>query len=341
MRPRIPVRLINRWQGWFAKRVPVSAGTTTLQSRRVYILPTRLGWGFAAALLVLVLLGINYRNNLIYGLAFWLAGIALVALVQTQRQLPGLRLRLLPIKPVFVGENITLCLQASTPDKRGARGLAVSVAWPERNEVLARVHIDAGQLATLNVVFPAEQRGEFVAPLLRVTSNYPLGLFESWSFVRQSQKTLIYPRPATEAELPAAAPLLQGESATAAQAGSDEYDGLRRYREGDPMRHIAWKATAQKASARPEGKPTADDLLTKSFYAEAAEQLRFEFTAAMAITGNIEAALSLLCRWVLDARAQQIAYELIVGGESFDGLDPELAALALFGADAAGNGSSA
>ena len=120
--------LRRRWQRWFARRFPPQQGSSTIANGKVYILPTGFGWGFVLALLVLVLIGINYSNNLIYGLAFWLAGIALVALVQTQRQLPGLSVRVKQPAAVFAGEPLRLEIEATAPARRAARGLAVSLA---------------------------------------------------------------------------------------------------------------------------------------------------------------------------------------------------------------------
>jgi len=49
-------------------------GTIILVHRRVYILPTRLGWLFAATLLVLLVGSINYALALGFALTFLLAG---------------------------------------------------------------------------------------------------------------------------------------------------------------------------------------------------------------------------------------------------------------------------
>ncbi len=75
-----------------------------LDRRRIYILPSRAGLGFALLLLVMLIGAINYDNSLAYLLTFLLAGISVVTLLHTYRGLPGLCLRLGQPAAVFSGE---------------------------------------------------------------------------------------------------------------------------------------------------------------------------------------------------------------------------------------------
>ena len=52
-----------------------------LRFRRIYILPTRQGMGFAAAVSVMLLGSINYDNALGYVLSFLLVSAALVSML--------------------------------------------------------------------------------------------------------------------------------------------------------------------------------------------------------------------------------------------------------------------
>ena len=73
--------------------------------RRVYILPTRNGFLFAATLMVLFLGAINYNNSLAYVLSFLLGSVSLVGLFFTHRNLAGLIINPAQADPVFAGET--------------------------------------------------------------------------------------------------------------------------------------------------------------------------------------------------------------------------------------------
>jgi hypothetical protein len=49
-----------RWLNWFYGFTPPERGTISLGHRRVYIVPSRLGWMFAGTLAILLLGSINY-----------------------------------------------------------------------------------------------------------------------------------------------------------------------------------------------------------------------------------------------------------------------------------------
>ena len=76
-----------RWVNWFYGFTPPERGTIRLGHRRVYIVPTRLGWMYAGALAILLLGSINYALALGFALTFLLAGLGLAGMVHTARNL--------------------------------------------------------------------------------------------------------------------------------------------------------------------------------------------------------------------------------------------------------------
>ena len=96
---------------WALRRQGKDTLPLVLSSRRVYILPTRTGWAFAAVLAVIFIAGMNYGNGLAMLLCFWLAGFGLVAMLQTQRQLSGLRITGALAEPAFAGQAVPLHLR--------------------------------------------------------------------------------------------------------------------------------------------------------------------------------------------------------------------------------------
>src|SRR4029079_2177516 len=86
------VRLTERIARWARKRQGEDLLPVVLRARRLYILPTRAGYGAAVLLFVMLVAGLNYTNSLALLLTFLLAGFVLVGMHECQRTLLGLEL---------------------------------------------------------------------------------------------------------------------------------------------------------------------------------------------------------------------------------------------------------
>jgi uncharacterized protein (DUF58 family) len=292
--------------------------TVVLGQRQVYILPTRHGLLFGLVLLVLLLASINYSNGLGFLLTFLLASMAIVAILDTQRNL--LRLRISPgaCAPVFAGDNaqFSLCLHndAHTPRR------AVQLEY--NKQLVARSDIGAQQSTCLPLVVPATQRGWLPCPPLVISTQYPLALMRAWSpRLRFDQRCLVYPAPATQAALMRV--LDTPTSTPGAQAGGDDYSGLRAFRTGDSAQRISWKTLAR-----------GQGLHTKEFFDGGQQTLFFDWQALAPL--DMETRLSLLCRALLDAEGVGQSYGLrlpqltLEPGSGEQHLQRCLEALALF-----------
>ncbi|WP_243443457.1 hypothetical protein [Psychrobacter sp. JCM 18903] len=63
---------------WFASRAPKS-DSATLNLRNVYIFFSREGTLYAVLLIITFIAGINYGNNLVLGLCFYLVSVWLIS----------------------------------------------------------------------------------------------------------------------------------------------------------------------------------------------------------------------------------------------------------------------
>src|SRR5271163_1306459 len=77
---------------WARKRQGEDTPPLTLESRRLYILPTRRGLMAGALLLLMLLAGLNYNNSLALLLCFTLTGFTLVSMYDCHRTLAGVHL---------------------------------------------------------------------------------------------------------------------------------------------------------------------------------------------------------------------------------------------------------
>lgn len=276
-------------------------GPVQLSSRRLYILPTRSGLVFAALLLGLLLGAINYGVSLVYLFTFWFTGLAVVAMLHTQRNLSGLVLRAAGAAPVFAGETACFRLRVENPGRLPRQRIALRHAQASG----AAGDIAASGEALLELPLRQNQRGWRTPGLFAIHGEFPLGLFRCWSVLELDWGVLVYPRPA-EDSLPLPAPDADSDDDEQAPARGEgmEFDGLRGYQPGDASRRIAWKASAR----------GGDKLLTKQFANTSSASLWLSWWRTP--ERDVESRLSRLTRWVLDAHAAGLAYGLKLPGRT-------------------------
>lgn len=280
---------------WIFRPTAPEAPPVTLVQRRVFILPTRPGYGFGLTLLLLLLASINYTLSLGFVLTFLLGSMAAVAMLHTWRNLAHLKLRPARCDPVFAGETALFRITIESP---ALTRFAIDVR--RRGDAPVDADIAAGEPMTLAIPLATRHRGLVRCGRLEVFTRYPVGLFHAWSYVDFGQSVLVYPRPALN---PGAPP---GAAADAAEEGipvpgDEEFNMLRAYRAGDAPRQIAWKALARERG-----------LLTKEFSAMASSELWLDWSEARA--PDAEARLSILCAWVLRCEGYGQAYGLRLPG---------------------------
>lgn len=291
-----------RYIPWRPPRL--EAGPVRLGARRLYILPTRSGVVFGLLLLGLLLGAINYGLSLAYLFTFWFAGLGVTGMLHTQRNLSGLIVRAKPSPPVFAGEDARLLIEAENPSDlpRYRVGLASPAGASQAHDV------PAGGKTELALVLSDCKRGWQPLGRFGLDSRYPLSLYRCWTVLELSGPSgephgvLVYPAPARDG-----LPLPISDSADRydrpSRSDGDDFTGVRSYQFGDPPRRIAWKAAAR-----------SQQLMTKQFGGQGGSRLRLDWSRTP--ERDTEARLSRLTRWVLDAHAAGIAFELALPGRN-------------------------
>lgn len=301
-----PVRALRlRLRRWFHERLPRS-DTLTLTQRNVYILPTRAGWMLGLTLLVLLVGSINYQLNLGYLLTFLLAGSALAGMHVCHGNLRGLSLHLQAPAPVHAGQPALLDLRLDNARRQARPGIGLGLSDTGPQEAWAWVDVPAQGSATVQVACPTPARGLHHLPALAAQTLYPLGIFRVWTVWRPAAQVLVYPAPEVHAPpLPAGEPQ-PGLTGSARAQATGEFDGVRAYRRGDPLKAVVWKKAAQAfASGR-------DDLVSRDAFASQRQQLWLDLR--LAGSGDLEARLSRLTAWVLMADRLGLDYGLRLPG---------------------------
>jgi uncharacterized protein (DUF58 family) len=282
------------WQ-WAARRNRPEQGRIFLGQRRVYILPTRHGITFGLALILMLIGSVNYNLSLGYVLTFLLAGVAVISILHTFRNLVHLAVSAGRVAPVFAGDaaHFELQIENSRDDARHAIHFVC-----EEEDVT--IELPGGRIAQVRIAVPTARRGLLQLPRVTIETRYPIGLFRSWSYVQPEMCALVYPKP-DNSPIPLPQPVHDSGDAVAVGAGTDDFSGLRAYQTSDSPRHIAWKAVAR------AGGP----LLTKYFTGRASQKLQFNWRDLPADL-DVEGRLSRLTRWVLLAHEAGMSYSLCI-----------------------------
>lgn len=337
-----------------------------MRSRTIYILPTRACLPLGAVLLAIAYAAVSQNNAGAYLLGFFLVSLGIVSMIHTHFALTGLRARVGRVAPTFAGSMARVPVTLENESRRTRRAIFRAARagewrwpWQRRPAVPAGIvgmdapaavaatdaPIPGGGVTELRLAVPVFRRGREPFGRLVVSTLYPLGFFRGLFLETVPDgELLVYPLPAVGARpLPEPSPAPAGAETSAAHPSprgtGDDYTGSRPYRPGDSQRHVDWRAAAR-------GVGIGNELLVKQFAGSERGSLVLDWTMLDDFGADVEARLSQLCRWLLDAEnAADLFYGLRLPGGFF--LPPDrgeahlhrgLRALALYG-EGAGDGA--
>jgi uncharacterized protein (DUF58 family) len=232
--------LIARFARWMASRVRPKE-KVTLDRRIIYILPTRHGFMFVFAASLVFMAAINYAVSLAFGLAFLMVSIFILAILYSFNNLNQLKLRGLSSPAVFCGDYAVFKIELSRFSGRNHEALELS--FPESHATY--VDMIKNDQEPVEVFIKTGERGDFKAPLLKITTYFPLGLCRAWSVVDLDLHCLVYPKPVTFSMADFTGGSANQEESSFVVFGTEDYYGLRDYVPGDSLRQVAWKNLAK------------------------------------------------------------------------------------------------
>ena len=195
---RVRNRLRTGAADWARRRQGPDRLPLTLARRRLYILPTRVGMGFAALVLIMLAAGLNYANSLALLLTFLLVGFALVAMHECHRNLLGVALLEAAAQPMFAGSPGILRLTLENGSRLRRYRLQAAI----EGQPGVTVDLCTGGRVPIELPIPALRRGLRRIDRLRISSSHPFGLFRVWTWVHASIEVVVYPRAAGSLPLP-------------------------------------------------------------------------------------------------------------------------------------------
>lgn len=263
-----------------------------IHRRRIYVLPSGFGLFFGALLFAMGIGALNYNNNPALMLVFLVGSAAHTALLRGYLGLSGLRLTEVAAAPVHAGETAQLRLRFEGRSVRHRRGLCIA-----REGASCLFEVGGDSFASPALPLPTQRRGLQPIGRIKLSTRYPLGLFVVWSWLHPQAEVLVYPA------LEPNAPPLPGDGGQASlrrqRSPSEEVHGLREHREGDPIRLVAWKRSAQLGR-----------LMVREFESPAGLEVRLDYAALGALAP--EQRLQRLARWLVEAERRGLRSELLL-----------------------------
>lgn len=265
----------DRLARFFEERSPKS-DTFALSIKNIYVFFSRQGVLFLGLLVITFIAGVNYANNLILGLFFYLLSIWLVSAVLTFLQLSSLQIAFQTAHLTEAEQLLWVTLRLAHTQGKPARQIALGFyelddgVFEKRHlknhsavsKALERLSASERQafLQNYKTIVPAldkevvvklpvltDKRGAVVLPRLNIKSTYPLGVVQAWGYGRFASTGFAYPVPMAfeEHQDKQRADTPDEYASNFYRVGQDEFDRLDTYKEGENLARVSWSHVAR------------------------------------------------------------------------------------------------
>jgi uncharacterized protein (DUF58 family) len=285
------------WKQRLFRTRPEDALPITVEHQRVYIVPTKRGFAFLFALLLMLIASINYSLSLGYALCFLLCGLFAATLLHTYSNLAGIRIHAIDSTDCFAGEKARFTVRLSEQGNRPRQGITIRTRAGESTGKF----VIGNNTQTIALDISTKARGQIMLGRITIQSDWPLGLWTCWCYLHVPASCLIYPQPEADAP-PLPGTTADNPGARPTNNTQGDIGGLRKYQRGDALSLIAWKSAARGLGLQVK--------MFESSNEHGKTILNLQQTGLV----DLEAQLSRLCAWVLQAESQQCEYELSLAG---------------------------
>lgn len=289
----------NRFNKWLSRRIP-AANEQKLSNKNIFILPTKFGYGYILSVFTLFLLGTNYQNNLIILMSYLFASVFLTSMLYSFFNLSRLKFVFNSKLTTYATQTTYIPLSVLSKNKR----FDVSFVFVD-NEKSYEPVIEAGE-SVINIPYKALIRGVNNPGRLKISSEYVLGLFISWTHLDFDCEVVTYPAKKVfnhikhdsfedHAEL----------NGNRIIEGGDDFGELREYKTGESNAQIAWKQLAR-----------GQGWLTKTTQQELGNTVWLSLQHLP--TAPIETKLEMLCFLALDHHKNNTPFGLALDSKQIE-----------------------
>jgi len=281
----------QRFKRWLKKRIPAGA-KQSLSNKNIFILPTKFGFAYVFSVFILFLLGTNYQNNLIILMSYLFASLFFTTMIYGFLNMSGLQFVYNRQLTSFAKQTVMIPLTVISAKECYATRFAF-----ENNTDTYNDAINVGESST-EIPFQTQTRGMNNPGRLKVSSEYPFGLFICWTHLDFDCEIITYPAKNTFNHLKQHTAQHHGNSTGKhIIEGGDDFGELREYKQGESNAQIAWKQLA-----RGQGR------LTKTTQQEVGDTLWLSLKQLP--TASLETKLEILCYLVLDYHKHNVVFGL-------------------------------
>ncbi len=280
---------------WLKQRIPES-NTTQLNINNTFILPSAFGWSCIGIVICLFILGTNFQNNVILLFCYFLLSLVLLSVLHSYFFFVQHKLIFSDITPDFENRRFFLPLKVCSTlryqggelfFKASSKGKKISVG---------------NDCTTAEILLPAFKRGIHPCPKLSIYSSYGFGLFTCWTHLTPKKEVCVYPAIKKTPLILHKADIdstLQNSSDTQYMI-SDNLQGIREYKDTDPLNHVSWKHLAK-----------GQGMLTKDFNENTGVSAWLRLSDYMQL--GEENALQALCFHIQQLDKDHVAYGIDLG----------------------------
>jgi uncharacterized protein (DUF58 family) len=232
---------------------------------------TGAGIWFIAITLIVGAAAANTGNNALYLVASMLLALLAVSGLVSRRNLRQLNIAFGSAPEVHAGQKFSLAATVANDDRLFSKRF-VLISGVDAIEPLLLLHIGRRAVLEERLFFQFDRRGLHQVPFFRISSVFPLGLFDKAMRVAARLEVLVFPRLVPVAESHYFDRGRVGDELTKKAGWSHELRSLRLFRSGDDPRSIHWKRSAR-----------TGDLIFMERQAEAGRRLAILFDNAFGV----------------------------------------------------------
>ncbi|WP_105254161.1 DUF58 domain-containing protein [Pseudoalteromonas sp. T1lg75] len=288
--------LHHRLQHWLLRDKHKTAALT-LSHNTVYVLPSKLGFGFILVAGLNFILAANYQNNLVQLSSYLMLVLVLMSLIQSYANIKGLQLQFKEVASGYANQGRTYRLSVANKQRNS---YAIQLQWRGSTALVEKVDSNSQDVT---IGGEKQPRGCYQVPRLKIFSTYPFGLAKVWSYLEANADYYVYPAPQPHNHGLSKEAIVESPQQTRGaltQSGNDEFDGLKEHKQLADYRRISWKHFAKR-----------EQLLVKEFITEADSAYVVDFDK---LPGDVEHRLSLMAYSVEQAQLQHIAIAVKLPG---------------------------
>ncbi len=250
---------------------------------------------YAGGILVSLIGGAVYNNNLAFMLCFFLMALFLIGMVQTHNNIKNIHLEKLT---VFLSPSDSLGNGMVLIKNRNSEKCNQIYLQCKDNDDLLEVKIDTvfeRSLHSQYFDFKTGTWGKKKTGKIRLSTRYPFGFFYAWQTFLYPKEYFIYPKPMGQPELPPTDHDQWGRKSHRQTRGED-FSEHKKYQEGESHKHIDWKIYARHSL-----------LLTKKFNEGDKDVYLIDYNNTR---GNEDKRMAWLSGWIHQCEEKSMNYSL-------------------------------